>query len=286
MRRLLGLLLVIRAFAPVLAILVILWGIGQMTADFQRVVNPRVERIETELADLEKKLQHAQAEFETARTHITAALEALQAFQIPDLLPNFPDSIALPRITIPDPSIRVPNSVSIEWSNFSYVVEDWVPNDCGFLDFLCDAGDWVLETVTRVASYPSDINIGTRRLTLTIPDLPNLSIPMPDVLLDLRDGLASVFDELFGIFDIFDGTLASLRALGDTLQVVPDTITAIGDGFSAAFDSVGRLATRWGGLLLIVLVLLGSLVAVNIIVPMLDDLTRGLRMLFGALPAK
>lgn len=286
MRRIIGSLLVVRAFTPILAVVVVVWGIGQMTADFQRVVEPRMARIEAELDELEATLLLAQGKFDTARGHITTVLETLQSFELPDLLPDLPDSIAFPRINIPDPSIRIPNSVSITWSNFSYVVEDWVPNDCGFLDFLCDAGDWILETVTKVASYPSDIEIGTRRLTLNTPDLPTLSLPMPAVLLELWDGLASLFDELFGIFDIFDGTLASLRALGDTLQSIPDTFTAIGDAVSAIFTSIGNLLTRWYGLLLIVLVLVGILIAINIIVPMLDDLTRGLRMLFSSAPRK
>ncbi|GAB4573354.1 MAG: hypothetical protein Kow0077_15490 [Anaerolineae bacterium] len=282
MRRIIGLLLIVRALIPILAIIVIIWGATRVAADFRTAVEPPVARFESSVDDLTARLDTARTRFESARAEISAALDVLGKIEIPNLRDLLPDSISLPGITIPDISILIPTSVSVTWSDFSYVAEELVPQDCGVLDFLCDGVSWVVETVTKVARYPSGLSVRTSPLTLTIPDLPELSLPMPP----LFDGLQDLLDDLFGgIFGGLEAALSSFRALGDTLQTVPRSLERIGAAVDEVAVRFGALLDRWQGLLLLVGGSAGLLLAVNVVVPMLDDFQRGWRMLFRPAPS-
>lgn len=282
MRRFIGLLLVIRGLSPVLAAAVIVWGLGDMTGALAAALEAPTAAIQADIETVRATVEAARVQFDDVKDDISTLVNTIARFQVPDFLPDLPDRLSLPTIEIPNFTVTYPNGVNVQWTDASGTIEELVPNDCGPLDFLCDA----FRTITRAVSirYPSGVSITTGSFTIHIPDVPNVSIPLPDVFGALRSGLNGLFSGFDGIFDLFDGAFGSLRALGDEF-------TALGDELSQAFGEARSLASslrselaRWSGLIGAAVVICLALILVSFVTGFLQDVTRGLRMLFRPAP--
>ncbi len=282
MRRFIGLLLIIRGLAPVLAVAVIVWGLGDMTGALHRAMQEPVAAIQAEIDTVRDTIDTARQQFDDLKEDLATLTRTLTRFRVPDFLPDLPNSLSLPSLNIPDVNITYPTGVSVTWTDVSGSISELVPNDCGIFDFLCDA----FRTVTRAVSisYPSGVSVSTGSFTLRIPDVPNISIPIPNVFGAIRSGLAGLFSGFDGLFDLFDGAFSSLRGLGDDLAAVTDQL---GEAFGEArslVSGVRDVLLKWGGVIVAAAVIVLALVAIGYVASFLQDITRGLRMLFQPPP--
>lgn len=259
MRRLLGLLLILRALAPILALLVVVGGVSRVAGDFQVAWEAPLDNLETELAQLSSTFETAKQQFEIAKQDIDAVRAQLRAFQIPNLLPNLPLNITFPSVNIPDLTVAVPTGLSVQWSRIS------IPFDGSI-------------------GYPSGISISTTNLSLSIPDLSGFSVPFPGFFNDIRNGLNNLFSEFFDIFNLFDDALTALNELGESLAGLPDNFNRLVSEGQQLVSGLQALLAKWSGLLALTLLLTLALIVISFGVTFLELFGRGLRLLFERAP--
>jgi hypothetical protein len=284
MRRLLGLLLIIRALAPALAVLVMVWGVNRVASDFQAAVAAPISSLENEFDALSATFETAKQQFEIAKQDIDAVLAQLRAFQLPNLLPTLPTNFTFPAITIPDLTVAIPSSISVQWSSVSFDVTEVIPRDCGIFDFACDALGDIINVITQTIQYPSGISISTQNLTLAVPDLPSFNVPFPGFFNDLRNGLNDLFSEFFDIFNVFDDALVALNELGESLQTLPDRFNGLVSEGQQLVNGLQTLLAKWSGVLTIALLLIVGLIVISFGVTFLELFGRGLTLLFERSP--
>lgn len=282
MRRLLGLLLIVRALAPVLAVVVVVWGVNRVADDFRTVVEPPIADLESDFSQLSATFETAQRQFEDARDDIDRVLNRLRAFQLPNLLPSLPLNFTIPSLVIPDLTVAIPTSISVQWSSVSFDVTEIIPRDCGFLDFACEALGDIVNTVTRFVQYPSGISITSQNLALVVPDLPSFSVPFPGFFNTLRNGLNNLFSGFLDIFNVFDDALTALNDLGESLSGLPDSFNGLVSEGQQLVSGLQSLLAKWAGLLIAGLLIILALMVIAFGVTFLDLFGRGLRLLFGA----
>ena len=255
-RRLMGLLLVLRGLAPILVVLVIGVAGVALYNDLRAVVAPPLHNLETEIQTVRDQFETVRTHLETTVSEVTGLVSTLQGFQLPNLVPNIPDNIAIPHITIPAINVPLPDITSLSFSMCSL-----------------DAG------IANIP-YPCGVSMGNYNFSLDIPDLPSFNLPLPG-LGQLDDVLSAAFSPIADIFDLFRPFFGSLSAVIDSLQAIPDTVGQIVDEGRGLLSDTRQLFVQWGQTLLIALLILGVLVVIYFAVPMLDSLRRGWRMLRG-----
>lgn len=280
MKRVLGLLLIIRALTPLLAILVILWGAGQIVADFHAAIDPPVRALQSEFETVSSTIETAQEQFETAKEDVTTLVSRLRAFSIPNLLPNLPLNLTFPAIPIPDLSFNRPDSVSITWSTASFQV----PVDCGggIGDAICGVIGDAVKFVTKSFAYPSRVSINTVPITITLPDVPAIPFPIPPIFNTIASGLRGMFSGFDTLFDDFRTAFDSFTTLGDHLQPIPEQVAIITQEGQALVDGLTTAVQNWSGLLAVMGGLIVLVVVVGTLMTSLDNLRRGLSLLLGA----
>ena len=252
-RRLSGLLLMLRALAPVLIVLIIGVTLSVILSDVQAAAEKPIQNIRTEIGEIRGTVDEIRADIETVNNEITALVGDLTDFDLPNLIPNIPGNLSFPSLDIPSVSIPIP-TVSVRTSNFT-------------------VGNLTL-------SYPSGLTIGSRNFSLNIPDIPGFSVPLPG-LGQLDDALRNALSPLTDIFDTFKQAFSSIGTLNNTLQLIPDHFTTIADEGEQLMLNLWRTVLGWGQTLLLVIVILLALVVIFFGVGLLDDLTRGWHMLLG-----
>lgn len=255
MSRFLGLLLILRALSPILIVLIIAVAVSIILGDLHAAVDEPIQNMKTEFDEIRTAVEDARQDFEDVAREVTDVVNELQSFSLPNLIPNIPDFFSIPSLDIPDLTVPVP-TITVNTSRI-------------------DLGP---ATIT----YPSSITVGSRNVTLTIPNIPSFNVPVPD-LGALDDALRNALSGITSVFDEFDEAFASISVLSETLQMVPDSFNAISTEMQALLDGLNGLLVRWGGTLATVLVVLAALVVLYFAVPILDDLRRGWRMLRGLL---
>ena len=252
-RRISGLLLMVRALAPILIVLVIGVAGWIVLSDVRAAVDPPLATIRGEIGEIRETVGAVRDDLTAVNAEITSLVSALQAFSIPNLIPNIPGNLSFPSLNIPNVNIPIP-SVSVRTSS------------------------------TNIAgvniSYPSGINVGSTSFNLDLPNIPGFSVPLPG-LGDVDDLLRSGLSGITSVFDAFDTAFSSIGDLNATLQAVPEHFSTITTQTENLVTNIRGVLTRWGETLLIVMVILLALVMIYLGVPLLDDLTRGWRLLRG-----
>lgn len=255
--RLYGLLLLIRGLSPFLVILVI--GIVGMVMvnDLSAALDGPIARIQTEIDDVRDAVDSARTQVDAVVADVSSLVDTLSSFRLPDLLPDLPSSISIPTLNLPSVSVLVPTAAVR----------------------MCSAN---LEFTT--VSYPCGLNLGSRSVSLNLPDIPTFTIPIPG-LNELGDLLSDAFSPITDIFDRgFRPVFAGIQELGETLQVIPDTFNSIAAEGRGLLSDVGGVLGQWRQTLLIVWVVLAVLAVIYFGVPLVSNVTRGWRLLRG-LPA-
>ncbi|MBZ0303943.1 MAG: hypothetical protein K8J31_29665 [Anaerolineae bacterium] len=253
LRRISGLLLILRALSPVIIVLVLGGTLALVLNDVRAAVDPPLQSIQTEIGEIQTTVETVRGDIEAVNTEVSSLLSTLSSFSIPNLIPNIPANLSFPSLDIPNASIPVP-TVSVRTSS---------------------------TTIAGVSiSYPSGLNIGSSTFNLNFPAIPSFSVPLPG-LSQIDDALR---DALSGVTGVFDSSTSAFDRIGDlnvTLQLVPGHVDAITSQAQQLLNSLARVLSRWAETLLIVMLVLLVLVIIYFGVPLLDDLTRGWRMLRG-----
>jgi hypothetical protein len=252
-RRFSGLLLMLRALAPLLSVLIVGLTLSIILGDVRAVAEKPIQTIQDEIGEIRGTVDSIRDDIETVNDDITALVDDLTDFNLPNLIPNIPGTLSFPSLDLPSVSIPIP-TVSVRTSNFS-------------------VGNLTL-------SYPSGLTIGSRNFSLNIPNIPGFSVPLPG-LGQLDDALRTALSPLTGIFDTFNQAFSSIGMLNITLQRIPDHFTTITDQGEQLILNLWRTVAGWGQTLLIVIGILLALVVIFFGVGLLDDLTRGWHMLLG-----
>lgn len=252
-RRLSGLLLILRALTPVLIVLIVGVTLAVILSDVRAAAEEPIQNIQAEIGEIADTVEAIRDDIETVNGEITALVDDLTGFSIPNLIPNIPANLSFPSLDMPAINIPIP-TVSMRTSNFT-------------------VGSLTL-------SYPSGLNIGSRNFRINIPDIPSFSVPLPG-LSQLDDALRSALSPLTGIFDSFNQAFASIGALNITLQLVPDHFTTIGNESGKLMVNLAAVMAGSAQTLMIVTVILLALVVIFFGVGLLDDLARGWNLLLG-----
>ena len=254
--RISGLLLILRALAPVLIVLIIGGTLAIVLGDVRAAVDAPLETIGSEIEEVRSTVDSVSDDIGAVSAQVSSLVGALNGMNIPNLIPNIPANLQFPSFNPPAINIPVP-TVSMRTSS---------------------------TTIAGVTlTYPSGLNIGSTSFGLDIPDLGSFSVPLPG-LSQVDDLLRSALSGVNDVFGSFRTTFSSVGELVGTLQLVPDHMTAIADQGEQLANNLRAVVTRWGETLLLVMVILLVLVIIYIGVPVLDDLTRGWRMLRGLPP--
>ncbi len=255
-RRISGLLLILRALSPVLVILIVGGTLAVVLNDVRAAVDPPLQTIRTKIEDIRTTVDSIRDDIEAVNTEITGLLSVLGNFSIPNLIPNIPANLQFPSLDIPSASIPVP-TVSMRTSS---------------------------TTIAGVSiTYPSGLNIGSTNFSLDFPAIPSFSVPL-SVLGQLDDDLRDALSGVTDVFDSFSTAFSNINELNATLQLVPDHVNEITSQGELLLNSILRVLSGWAETLTLVMLALLVLVIIYFGVPLLDDLTRGWRMLRGLPP--
>lgn len=279
MTRLLGLLLIVRAFTPALIVLVIVWAAGRFVGDLQAAAAPPIAAMETHFADLGAAVETARAAFDDAKSDVDAALSRLADFRLPSLLPNLPLNLTFPTIPIPDLTFNLPSSISVQWESVSFDVREVIPRDCGIFDFVCQALGDIINIITRTVQYPAGLTIGTTPFSLSIPDIPAFNLPTPPFFRDLVNGIDGLFSPIRNIFDRLDAAMRRFSQLGQTLQAVPEAVNRVAENGQALLTQLTRALVTWGGVVTALALIVAALIIIGYAVTFIELLRRGLRLL-------
>lgn len=285
MRRLLGLFLLMRAFAPLLMVLTIYWGYNQINVSFRAALHP-LSSIQSEITALSETIETARTQFDTARADAEAAIATIQAFSVPNLLPDLSNLLTIPALPLPDRIVPIVPTVTVVFSNTTGSISRTIEGACrtvfdflGIGELVCDPVRTVTESIN--IRYPSGLTFGTTNFTIDFPNIPSFNIPIPSELSTLTTGLESVFASFDTIFGVFDQTLVRINTLGLEVRELPESISSIAQSSKQLVDGVrGAIAERFG---LVRLALLGVLVLLVIYAStgFVQQVQRGLRLLFG-----
>jgi hypothetical protein len=254
--RLSGLLLILRALAPVLIVLILGGTLAIVLGDVRAAVDEPLELIGGEIEEVRTTVASVSDDIEAVSAQVTTLVGALNGLNIPNIIPNIPANLQFPTLDPPAINIPVP-TVSMSTSN---------------------------TTIAGVTlTYPSGLTIGSTNFSLNIPNIGGFAVPLPG-LSEIDDVLRNALSGVNGVFSSFRATFSSVGQLVDTLQLVPDHMTTIAEQSEQLANNVRAVVRRWGETLLLVTVILLVLVVIYIGVPVLDDLTRGWRMLRGLPP--
>ena len=154
----------------------------------------------------------------------------MQGFQLPKLVPNIPDNISIPRMTIPAINVPLPDITSLSFS-----MSAWTPGSP--------------TSPTRAGSA------WELHFSPDIPDLPSFNLPVPASASSALLGAA--FSPIADIFDLFRPFFDSPSAVIDSLQAIPDTVGQIVEQGRGLLSDTRQLFVQWGQTLLSALSILG-----------------------------
>ena len=256
MGRLLGLLLILRGFAPFLIVLIVGFVLSVVINDLEAAVARPVATMRAEGEDMTDTFTAIGQELNGVITDVNAVVTTLNSFSLPNLLPNIPTQINFPSLSIPSVSINVPNPANIQVTTSS------------------------ISLLGQSVSYPTGISVGTTSLNLNFPAIPALNVPLPGMQ-QVNQALDDVLDEIDGVFDVFDPVFSSLSELGTSLRILPDSFGIITTETQTLITNVQNTFNGWRQTLFTAVALIFILIVIYFGVSFLDDVTRGWRMLRG-----
>jgi hypothetical protein len=272
MRRIQGLLLIVRALTPIIIVLLIAGLAMTFVRDLSANLAEPIQMISDEVEVVETALTDAQEDFLAVQTTVGKLVEDLENFTIPNPLATLSTDLTIPSISIPDlPPIPIPD-VHVNWRTQS------IRYPSG-LSFSFTSGldiTWSTFSIT----FPRNISVTPENFNLSIPDIPSFNVNIPGLEL-LRTAVGNIIDEVTSIFEVFDPALTAINDLTKTLQVLPDSVDTIIGATQTATGTVGRIVVHWSNLILVVTGIILLLVLNYIFSGMLQDLQDGWAMLRG-----
>lgn len=256
-RRLLGILYLIRALTPFVVIAAIAIGGVYIINELQTTLAPPIQELGNAVNELETEARAIQGELKQVSQDLTKVADTLEDFtEIPDLIPNIPSSINMPRLDIPNVNVPLPQP------------------EVKFTEI--DLG------VTKI-DYPSDIDFSNSTFNMDIPAIPPFEVPVPG-LGELDDRLGQALKPVTSIFAEFNKVFAGANRLKSELEKAAESANKIVSQGEVLLTSIQEILAKQRGRLMFALVLLVLLSANYFLLPAINDFRKGLLLLRG-LPA-
>ena len=264
LNRLFGLMLIIRGLSPLLVVGVIALTGALLINDVQTALREPVAAIRTELDQVTATVDTIRGQVDVASQRITAVTNQLTTF-----VGSVGNNI---------------DSIVTQFRNLLTPINDAIAGVRSALNVIKSGLDGFINAANSVVQV---LNVGcpTFRPCLQLPTIPTLQLPnlLPDIE-PLAAAVRSAFAPLQQIFADFQPAVDSIRQLSVALQGVPDTFRRIGVYGQQLVNGVESAVADWGTVLTIVVVILLVLTLNYFAVPLVDNVTRGWRLLRG-LPA-
>ncbi len=271
-QRVLGLLLIVRALSPFLVIAIIAVLGGVIIRDLHAVIEEPVHNIDAEFREMQETIETAREDVATLTRQVASVVNTLRSFRLPDLIPVLPASLTIPAVDLGNVTVPIPD-ISVGWSNSPNVR---YPSGIGFSWTSGLSVTWSNFSIR----YPSSISVSTNNYSLSLPDIPQLDLPLPG-LREFGNLLRGALSGIGGIFNVFDEAFESIGSLGASLQSLSESFNVVVGETKTAMESLRDTILRWGSVLVVAGVILLLLAVVYFIVPTIDGLRRGWRMLRG-----
>lgn len=259
--RLLGLLLIIRGLSPLLVVGVIAVTGALLVNDVQAALQEPVAAIRAELDQVTATVENIRGQVDVASQRITQVTHQVTSF-----------------VTTAGSNI---DAIVTQFRNLLTPINDAIAGVRSALNVVKSGLDGFISAANTVVQA---LNFGcpTLRPCIQLPTIPRLELPnlLPDIE-PLAAAVRSAFAPLQQIFVDFQPAVESIRQLSVALQGVPDTFRRIGAYGQQLIDGVNSAVTEWGTILAIVVVILIALTINYFAVPLVDNVTRGWRMLRG-----
>lgn len=130
------------------------------------------------------------------------------------------------------------------------------------------AASTALGGLAGLASRLANFNLPTIQASQLGVFLGSVAAPLNSLL----QGIEQVFHPL-------GGALSSLDDLGQSMRIIPDQLMQVVDQGEVAVQQLWAVIDRWGGPLVIAIIVILGLVAVYNLASLLDDFRRGWRLL-------
>lgn len=265
LRRLSGLLLIIRGLAPFLVVIVIAVTGRILIGDVEAAVQEPIRAIETEFNNIKAVVETIKTDIDDVKQKATAVVGQVQSFisGVTGTINNVTQQIR----TLLNP---INAAISAAKSAVGAIQS-------------------ALQTFINAAnSVVQVINVGcpTLHKCINLPTIPNLNLPnlVPDIQ-PLVNAIETALSPLKGIFDDFAPAIQSIQALSTTLQSLPGKFNNILDDGGQILNGLRGVVARWGNTFLVALIILAALTLIYFAVPLVDNVARGWRLLRG-LPAE
>jgi len=262
-RRLLGLLLIIRGLTPFLSIWVI-WLAGTLViGDVEAAVKEPVQNIQAAIDDVRSEVAALSAKIKDVKNQVDVVVSQVRSF------------IETAKATV--------EGVVQTARNLLNPLKDILS---GFLNEVNQFRNGAQSFINEATSWVTDIaNIGCPTLydCITLPSLtiPSLTFPiLPDVQ-PLVDTLSRALAPLGDIFGAFDPVVRGIQDLVSTLQNMPPKFEQLLADGHALVTGLRDVVVKWANTLLIVVVVLFVLALIYFAVPLIDNVRRGWRLLWG-----
>jgi hypothetical protein len=185
------------------------------------------------------ELEDAKQAFDRISNRITGIVSAVQS--ITNQIPGIPTSLTIPKITIPDPSISVP-TISVDWDSALGI------------------------------RYPEDIDIGTKSVSISIPDIPEMTLTIP--------GLSTVKNLLSSTFAFVDDIVDSIKDFASINTLVSDFNEVVTESQSL-ITQIRSVVNRWLNTLVIIALVIVIWLGATYIASTYERLRKGWEMLRG-----
>jgi predicted PurR-regulated permease PerM len=238
-RRLMGLVLIISVVLPLILGVVGVFVVRQIVVDLESAASVPLEKMNRAIDSMKGEFEDAKQAFDRISNRITGIVNAVQS--ITSQIPSIPTSLTIPRITIPDPSISVP-TISVDWDSALGI------------------------------RYPKDIDIGTRSVSIPIPDIPEMTLTIP--------GLSSVKNLLSSTFGFLDDIVDSIKDFANIKPLIDDFNEVVAESQSL-ITQIRSVVSRWLNPLVIIALVIVIWLGATYIASTYERLRKGWEMLRG-----
>ncbi len=268
LRRLFGLMLIVRGLSPLLVVIVIAVTGSLIIGDVQAAMQAPVQAIENEINTIK-------ASFDTIRTNIDTVRQ--QAATVVSQVQSFAAGVA-----------GTINTVTQQIGSFTQPINNAISGLQSTLNTIRSGLQGFINAANSVLSV---LRSGCRIIPgcpslPSIPSIPNLNLPnlVPN-LTPLINAMSSILSPLQSIFNDFAPAVDSIRQLGAALQTLPDKFNTIIARGGEVLNGLRSVVARWGSIFTVVIIILAVLTVIYFGVPVIDNISRGWRLLRG-LPAE
>jgi phage-related protein len=264
LRRLLGLLLIVRGVTPFLIVAVIAIVGGLVIGDIQAATREPIQAIEAEFNTIRTNVDTLKSNVDIVVQKADAVVTEVQAF------------VATATTSINDAAQQVSDLVKPINTAISGIQSALNGVKSGLQAFV-DAAS----SVWNVLKTGCNFIPGCPALP-SIPAIPSLNLP--DLLPDFGPAVHAIqtaFTPLQNIFSDFGPVVQGIQQMGATLQSLPERFNTITAQAGELLNGVRDVVGRWGSIFATAVIILVVLSIIYFVTPLIDNIRRGWRMLRG-----